>query len=310
MHDMPSEEQLEHIWNAMRQLVPDFQQSVQRYRIDMVAALSPDHRDAVGKALGRYAVTEKQNREDLMREVAAIVTPEEQEKILVALAAYVNDQQTMSAKAMQSILQEHPELLREANQPAEIGIQRTPARGAADAVRVLTNWLVLQAIEDNGSEEARLSILTAFNYSGTNNTQIRARLRQSILDALLPNQRARVAQAIAEAAVSTATNDAALAETLTRLLSADERQTILDAFEAFVSEQIQEQKFWRSRLLRLPRAASMANHFPDLEALARQVKVSNPGAVLWRALLNPGMTATVSFSDKGPSAEPRIEAEP
>jgi hypothetical protein len=288
MPSMPSGEQMDQIWKVMQRFAPDVRQSFQRYREQLVSALTPTHRVAISEAIADYAVADHQDTPALTKRIEAILSESEREKIMAALSAYVGDQQTIAVRLGETLVRDHPDLLKGAHPPATAE-SATSAPQTSQAATVLANWLPtsgLNASEGTGAKSAKLSV---FNYSGPNDVQVRVQMRKAMLKALSQNHRIKVGQAIGLSALSATSSDSTLSKQLDELLSPAERQRILDSFSAFLDEQAGSQaEFPRPRL-----PASVAFASPELETIAHSREQPDAGAVLWRALLLKG--ATVGF---------------
>ena len=121
---------------------------------------------------------------------------------------------------------------------------------------------------------AQSHALTPFTWSGPDTDQYRQQMRSGMLGALSPSDRPAIADAIAAYAVSADPDEATLAKRIDALLTAHERQRILDAYAQFSSQQKTEfaatQARFKSMSAQMPpdaqlpfAAQSMSDVVPD-----------------------------------------------
>jgi hypothetical protein len=264
--------------NFLQRFVPESEASSTRLRVQLIASLTPAHRAAVGEAIGRYAISDAQDKNALTNDIDRILSATEREHVVAAHSAWAAEQYVLFAKIMAEAARESPEssqqqlLAQQLSVPPPIhappisGFHRSP-----DAGVIVANWLPTLGIEPNGFALVAkpldpFSPLSAFLYSGS---QTRARVRGAMLGALTPAHREAVGRVLGQSAVSSIRDDAILSKQLDDVLTAHEKRQILESFAEFVSEERSEEP-----------GAGVA-----IPAAARGDRAPNAGAVLWRALL-------------------------
>ena len=250
---------------------PEARENARRLRVGMASGLTPPHRAAVGDAIGGYAVADQLDEGTLIKRLDAILTPVEREHVMAAYSVWLADEQRIASRMGADFIRERPDLARLAN-PAP---QETPTKvelPASAASGIMANYL-WEGLETGGkTPSGRGSLLATLKHGSQNDVRIREQMRASMLAALSPAHRAGVGQAIGRSFVSSTADDGTLSAEIDGLLSAEEKQRVVDAFATFVAEQRKD----RSEMLKF---------MPDLPNIPQTAGMPNPGAILWRALL-------------------------
>jgi hypothetical protein len=258
---------------------PEARGNARRLRVGMVSGLTPPHRAAIGDAIGGYAVADRQDEDALIKRLDAILTPVEREHVMAAFSVWLDDEQRIASRMGADFIRERPDLARLAN-PAP---QQTPGKvelPASAASRMMANYLT-EGLETGGkTPSGRGSLLATLKYGSQNDVRIRGQMRALMLAALSPAHRAGVGQAIGRSVVSSTADDGTLSAEIDGLLSAKEKQRVVDAFATFVTEQRKA----RSEMLKMFPGSEM-QFMPDFPNIPQTTGMPNPGAILWRALL-------------------------
>jgi hypothetical protein len=283
MQNVPSEEQL---FKRFQKWAAQGREGLHRLRVAMLDALTPDHRAAIGAAIGEYALATSPNKSALIESINGILTGAERDRVAAAMTAYLAEQEALRPAFEADFAREFPELAKSA-QPIETP---EPVRDVppAQSGQILANWLLApqpQAIERVSF--AQWHVLTPFDWSGPGSQQLRQQMRSEMLDALSRPTRSEIAAAIGRYAVSTDPDELALANAIDAMLSTTERHRILNAYSSFAVAQ--KAAFAQSQV-----------QFERMGAQAMSVEPGDAGSLLSKSLI-AGPTVTVAVrSDKQP----------
>lgn len=297
MQNMPSQEQIFKLFQKRAAAARD---GLRRFRTAMLEALTPDHRATIGLALGQYALADSPDKNVLIASIDAVLSQSEREGIADAMTAYVAEQEVMRPAFEADFAQEFPDLAKSANpSPTQAPLPKTPASMSATT---LANWLLApQPKPIETMTYSQISVVTPFNWGDPDTEQLEKQLRSEVLGALSQSDRSKVAQAIAEYAVSNAPNQADLAKRIDSVLSAPEQQQILESYAAFAAAQkaafSQSQARFEAMQLQMPPNA------PKPMTQAMNDTAGTAGEVLLQALMG-GTRVTAQFirgmSEPGP----------
>ncbi len=251
--------------NIRQRFIPEFDAIAIRFRARMIASLTPAHRAAVGDAIGRYAIADTQDKKALTNDIDRILSATEREHVVAALSAYVAETYGLFAKMLAEVARESPESVR-MNPNQQSPVSSLP--GSSDAGSIVASWLPTAGLMPNWLALGPQLLLKPSSLSVIEfgRPQIRAHLRESMFGALTPVHREAAGRVLGQSAVSSTRDDAILSKQLDDVLTAPEKQHILESFATFVSEQ-------HEAGLVFPAAARGGLPTP------------NAGAVLWQALL-------------------------
>jgi len=279
-----------------RQHAPQARESAQRLRVAMVESLSQSSGRAAAEAIGEYAIADSLNWDALIQRIDVILPPVEREKVDAVSSAWLAEQKTLGARMVEELRRQVPEF----GQPEPSSDERAAAIRARtlESEREAENYIpqpsyasstlvshVLSSLDDVSWETSSpQAAMRLFKFSGPNHVSLRTRLRNSVLEAIATH-RQQIGETIGHAAVSATSSGTSLSQELNMILTADERRSILAAFELFAAGQLAAQ-------------AEAARWRPDWEAdeppATESAEPLDPGAILWRALLIRGISITIT----------------
>lgn len=240
IQNMPSQEQM---FKLFQKRAAQARERLHKFRIAVLDALMPDHRAAIGAAMGEYALAASPNKSALIESINAILTDAERDGIAAAMTAYVAEQEATRPAFEADFAREFPELAKSARR-GETTQEPRPEVSPARSGQILANWLL--APQPRPVESfAQSHTLTPFNWSGPESQQWRRRMRSEMLDALSQSNRSEVAATIGRYAVSSDPPEPALAQAIDAMLSAAEQHRILTAYSDFAA--LQKTSFAESR---------------------------------------------------------------
>jgi hypothetical protein len=295
MQNMSSQEQM---FKFFQRRAAQAREVLHKFRVAMLDALTPDHRAAIGAAIGAYALAASPNKSALIESINDILTQAERDRIAAAMTAYLAEQEAMRPAFEADFAREFPELAKTA-QPNETQ-GPLPEVLPAQSSQILANWLLgSQPRPIETMSFAQLQALTPFSWSGPESQQWRQQMRSEMLDALSHSNRSEIATAIGRYAVSTDPNDPALANAIDAMLSAAERHHILKAYSDFAVAQktafAKSQAQFETMRTQMPAGAAMP--FPVQAMSAEPV---DAGSVLMKSLITgPTITAGVDRVGSG-----------
>lgn len=242
IQNMPSQEQM---FKLFQTRAAQARERLHKFRIAVLDALMPDHRAAIGAAMGEYALAASPNKSALIESINAILTDAERDGIAAAMTAYLAEQEAMRPAFEADFAREFPELAKSA-WPGETTQDPRPEVSPARSGQILANWLLApQPRPIETMSFAQSHALTPFNWSDPESQQWRQRMRSEMLDALSQSNRSEIAAAIGRYAVSTDPAEPALAHAIDAMLSAAEQHRILTAYSDFAA--LQKTSFAQSR---------------------------------------------------------------
>jgi hypothetical protein len=191
---------------------------------------------------------------------------------------------------------EFPDLAKNANpEPSQAPLLTAPPSMSAT---ILANWLPApQPRPIETMTFAQSHVLTPFNWGGPDTGQLQQRLRSEVLGGLSQSDRSAIIGAVAQYAVSTDPDDALLAKRIDALLSADERQRILDAYAKFAAAQKAAYAKTQARF-ELMKAQMPANAEMPFPMQTMSDEPADAGALLLKVLIG-GTAVTANFIGPG-----------
>lgn len=102
----------------------------EQLRAQVLDAMSPDHRTAVASAIGEMAISAKPDPAATAKQIDAVLTPEEQQKIVALHDAFAKQNQAMMAQLHAQLTHQNPNMAARWNKPI-------PMVGANDAGNVV-----------------------------------------------------------------------------------------------------------------------------------------------------------------------------
>jgi len=237
MNSMPDVPSFGEMSMLFRQFEPEGRRVRQQLRVDLLSALTPLHRAAVGEFIGESALSEEPDANALARKIDAVLSSAEKRDVVAAFYRFLAAQEAIGEKLNAAMAQQFPQL---ADAIRNQHRESPPSLKPDEVGALLANWLLPQptmlGLLPQG-QPGEVSIRASFSPSSGEDAQFRTRLRSTVLAALTPAHREEVAAAMGRFAVSSEADREALSKQLLAMLSPQEQHGVVAAYAALEPQQ-------------------------------------------------------------------------